>query len=84
MKRVYITNWIIAGFYFIGGILAYIFTVLNPTDKAGQGMALAFSIIIIVFGVIIAGINLIKVKWVRIFCLILGLLSLLYNLTNMM
>ena len=55
----------------------------SSMDAAGKGMAGGFTLVLIVFVVIMAGLNLINVEWVRVGVLTIFIFLFLYSLSTM-
>lgn len=64
-------NWIMIGLYGIFCLAQLVFSDWNAMDAAGRGMAAGFLMIYFIYVLLLAGLNLIRVKWVRVFVLIL-------------
>ena len=83
MKYVANINWAIIALLFIFGVVQLLTIHSSSMDAAGKGMAGGFALILIVFVVIMAGLNLIKVHWVRLGVLSFFAFLFLYALTSM-
>ncbi len=82
MKTIFLINWGIIATYaivIIGSILG-----LNRPgmDAAGRGMAQGFLMIGAFFTLLLIGLNLVPIKWVRIVVLLLGGMPLMYFIIN--
>jgi hypothetical protein len=83
MKYVANINWAIIALLFIFGVVQLLAIHSSSMDAAGKGMEGGFALILIVFVGIMAGLNLIKVQWVRVGVLSIFAFLSLYALTSM-
>ncbi|MCB0840810.1 MAG: hypothetical protein KDD99_29280 [Bacteroidetes bacterium] len=80
MKTITIINWIMIAIWLIVAAFMYFDTKNSSMDAAGRGMAQGFLMIGFGFIILLALLNLINVKWVRILVLLMGTLPVAYQL----
>ena len=75
-------NWILIGIYFLFCLAQLIFSNWSSMDAAGRGMAGGFLMIYFIYVFFLAGLNLIRVKWVSYIVFALGVVPMLMVLSN--
>ena len=83
MKKVVNINWAIIAMLFIFGVVQLLTINSSSMDAAGKGMAGGFALVLIVFVLIMAGLNLINVQWVRVGIMAIFGFLFLYTLSSM-
>lgn len=78
MKILNIANWVFVAIYIAFCIFSFFEMNQSGMDKAGKGMASAFTIIFLLYAIVIGLLNLIQLKWVKIIVFILALLPLYF------
>lgn len=78
MNTITLINWIIITIYAIYGLFVYFSSHNGGIDAAGRGLAKGYLLLGLVYLVVLIGLNLINVKWVRMLVLVLGGLPLIY------
>lgn len=77
-------NWILIGLYFLFCLAQLIFSNWKSMDAAGRGMAGGFLMVYFFFVLVMAGLNLIQVKWVSTIVLVICVLPLAIILLRVM
>ena len=70
-------NWIIISLYLVFCLWQLLFSSWSTMDAAGRGMAQGFLMIYTFYVLVLAGLNLIRAKWMSYVVLVLCLLPLL-------
>ena len=77
-------NFGIAALYILFGAFQWIALSWQSLDAAGEGMAKAYILIILIYGSVLAALNLIRVQWVRVIVCALLILPVAFLLLNML
>lgn len=77
MKNIVYINWAIIALLIVFGVFQMITIPSSSMDAAGKGMAQGFVLVMLIGVLILAGLNLINVQWVRVGVLAIFVLSFL-------